>query len=90
MFAFATVFLASCLHPPATAGRSASDIAIYTGVSPTGYIPPDSIVEILTTQDISADSENGSATYSAELTRDIVGGNGTSWRRPALPRASWC
>ena len=76
MAAPAAMILTSCISPPGTAGRTISATAVYTGVSPPGYVPPGATVALRTTQEIRASAADKGQIFPAQLTRDLVGGNG--------------
>jgi hypothetical protein len=67
--------LVSCVHPVGTADRTVSHQAVYTGTSPTGYIPPGNTIQLRVKEAIRTDVESEGKSYTAELAADLVGGN---------------
>ena len=72
----AILLLASCIHMSATADRTVSKAAIYTGQSPKGYIPPGSIIVLRAEEAVTADSRDRGKTYRAVVVNEIIDGNG--------------
>jgi hypothetical protein len=69
--------LTSCASQMASRQAPSTPAPVYTGSSQPGYIPAGTVIEVRTNEAINAESAAEGRTYSAQIVREIVGGNGS-------------